>query len=664
MFAAYKVGVHLSLVNGVSAGLLGIITHMGVFDRSVHGANTRLGDLHTQMQKIKNLGMIGAGVATLGVGALILLKGPYEDAKKLAQAKTDFETLNLSSVDNASAYAKAASMSQKILGTNITDNLKGIHDLHTAFGDLHHAIATADSFAKFGFVARVMNKGAPVEGLVYNAAKALEHRGQKVMGDDGAFKEELDMMERVYLGSRGKVNPSEFFHASQTGKLAYTLMSKEELYGPFAAYMQAKSGATAGTAQMTFNSSLIGGHMTDSAKGFLADLGLWDEKISKTRVALMAQQAKGLSPEERKSMGLLMPTHGGLKDEFVEMATQHTSQFVQQVMVPRIKKRFGLDLSDEQIATMLMTKFNRNTSDVMGEYIVNALKFQKDADIFNRTKSGEGAYQAYLKSPEGAEIAATEAWKNLSTVVGSIYIQPITNGLLSLADSLTKLGVWTTAHPNITKDLVYGFIGLSAAMAFGGTVLLLSAAVSGLSLGFPVLGTVIGALATPIGIAVLAIGTLAGALYAFRPETEKEVDAAKTDGGARLTTGARERAAALGWDSKSTMTKKALDWKNTKKWYWYQFGRQELGEPPSAVAAGQKRPVTIGTGAADRPAQTGAPYAAGGKQSMQIVVNNIMDGRVISQSITERMINDMMRPAAGLNSYDGSMGIMSPSQAR
>ncbi|MBX9901255.1 MAG: hypothetical protein K2Y28_10795 [Burkholderiaceae bacterium] len=646
MFDAYKVAVKLSLVNHVSTGLLAIAGQMSVLHRSSMQVQGSLTGIEQKLHKIKTLGLIGGGLAAVGFGSLSLLKGPYEEAKKLAQAKANFETLNLSSGENQEAFAKAAAQSQKILGTNITENVKAIHDLHTAFGDLHHAIGSADTFAKFSFVAKIMNGGKPVEGLVYSAAKALEHRGGKVMNDNLAFQSELDLMQRVYLGSRGKVNPNEFFHASQTGKLAYTLMSKEELYGPFAAFMQAKTGTTAGTAQMTFASSFIGGHMTNKAKGFLADLGLWQEGASKKRLEIMQDITKSMSPEQRKSMGMLTPTSGGLKDEYVGLAVGSTSKFVQDVLVPAIRKKYGMDMSDEKMATMLMSNFNRNTSDVMGEYIVNALKFRKDTAIFNSSKGGDSAYEHYLKSPLGAEEASAEAWRNLTTVIGSVYLPKITQGLLSLAGSLTKLSGWLDAHPNLTKTLVWGFTALAGAMAFGGTVLLLTAGVKGLGLAFGLLrsplvglitggssfgaiGTALGLLASPIGIAVLAIGTIAAACYAFRPLTQREIDAVKTDGGARLTASAQAR----------LITEKdrlaALD---------KDFKRRDAGliqSIPSFIA--KKQVTTVGA------APSNAPLA--------FKVENKFDMHGLTTKITQMQAKSIAGPQVGSSQFDDFMNM-------
>jgi hypothetical protein len=356
-------------------------------------------------------------------------------------------------------------------------------------------------------------------------------------------------------------------------------------------------------------------------------------------------------------------------------------------LVPAIRKRFGMDMSDEAVATMLMANFNRGTSDFMGEYIVNALKFKKDAAIFQNTKGLGEAYKHYLKSPEGAEIAAAEGWHNLLTVIGSVYLPSITSGLLSLAGSLTRLSDWTESHPNVTKALVYSFATLAGTMTFGGTVILLSAAFRGLGLalmfqaagGAARLSTAIAALSSPIGIAVLALGTLAAAAYAFRPFTKDEVNAQRKDG-AHLTAGAKERAKALGWDPEEKLTQDAVRLKNLTDssvvsniarhgpvmgitHYLADKARLAFGTPP-VIAGGQQRPVVVRSGSNDRPAAAPAPYATSRPQPVQVVSNTYLDGRLISQSVVERMAQESMRPAAGLSGVDPRMGYMSPSMVR
>jgi len=521
-FDSYAVAVNLSLVNGVSRGLATIITDLGLFNKGVAGAKSNLTEFHDQMAKLKSLGVIGGGVAALGFGGLDLLKGPYEEAKKYMQAKTDFENLNLSALDNAEAYAQAAAMSHKILGTNLADNIKQINDLHTAFGDLHHALRSSDDYAKYVFAAKVANGGNEVNGLANDSVKALEQRGGKVINDDATFKEELKRQSQVYFGSKGKVGGKDFFAASQTGGMAYTLYDKDYLYGEFAAFMQAKSGSTAGTAGMTAFSSLIGGHMDNKAKGFLADLGMLQVGVSKAQVALVNDAVGSLAmpdKEKAKLMKAMMPITGGLKDQYLDIAAHRPDVLINDYLVPAIRKKYGMTLTDEEVGMLVTKNFNRGTSKDLGELIVNHLKFVKDANIFANAKDYGGAYDSYLKSPEGAETAAAESWKNLSTMIGVTFIPTITAGLGSLAHGLDGLSQWTEQHPNLTKDLTYGFIALGSAMAIGGSITLATSAFKGLGLAleFAEIGGVagIGKIGSGFGLVGDGIGIVGKAITAF-----------------------------------------------------------------------------------------------------------------------------------------------------
>jgi hypothetical protein len=569
MFEAFRIGVKISLINHAALGLAAL-------GKDFMRTEAQAAALQKRIDSINKQAMKGGLMLGLGAGIAGMLKGPYEQAKKLEQERQKFAVLNLSASDNAMAFSKAQELAHKNLGSTIGDNIALIRDLHTALGDLPGALRMSEDFQKFSIAARVQNDGKPVEGLVYNAVKALEHRGDKVAQNPAEMRRELDMMSKVYFGTGGKVSPSDYFHASQTGKLAYTLFDPEFLYGQFGAFMQAKTGPTAGTEAMTYISSLLGGHMDNKGKGFMTSLGLWDMSVSPQAklVQKAINDAINKDPSIKgtlKKMHMLTPIVGGLPAEYVDMASHRPDEFIQKVVAPRIRKRFGMDLTDDQVAGIIMRNLNRSTSDFIGSFITSQHKYEKDARIFGGDKGFGAAYQQYIKSPEGAEIAAEAAWNNFLAMFGSVYLPVITGGLLKLAGALDSLSQMVEKHPAMFRALSYALIGLSGALMFRGTVLILTAALRGLGLAmtmqaaggavglaritamiggaskFSLFGA-IGMLANPIGIAVLAIGTLAAAAYAFRPLSQSEVDGVKTDGGVKLSAGAQARidAGALG----------------------------------------------------------------------------------------------------------------------
>ncbi|RQZ24053.1 hypothetical protein DIE14_23135 [Burkholderia sp. Bp9017] len=548
-----------------------------------------------------------------------------------------FQTLNLSAVDNAKVFATAQTLAHKNLGATIADNIALITDLHTATGDLGKALSLSDAYNRFSIAAKIQNDGKNVDGLVYNSVKALEHRGDKVMQNPTELAKELAMQSQVYFATRGRISANDYFHASQTGKIAYQLASPEYLYGAFAALISAKTGSTAGTTLMTFNSSLIGGHMDKKAKGFLSSLGLWDTKISPEALAIQRAVNKTLDPEMRKALRaqhIETPVTGGLSPANAKLASQNPDQFIHDVLVPAMRRKFG-NVSEEQLSILIAQNFNRGTGDFIGSNITSAQKNAKDTKIFRSTSDFSGAYREYIKSPEGAEVAADAAWKNFLAVFGSVYLPTITNGLLKIASGLDRFGQFVERHKTLFKVIADGLILLSGVLAIGGTVLLLTAALRGLGLaismtfitgpvrlmalgrGFVGLGAsvfrmggvvfralritgdglaflrgmafivtgpigsiargllflgralamqavggaagivriagaiagsastaftgALAALVSPLGIAALALGTLAAAAYAFRPFTQAEIDSYKTDGGVKLSSSAQKR---------------------------------------------------------------------------------------------------------------------------
>ena len=509
MFDSYKVAVKLSLVNGVSGGLSVLAGQFAAINKQAGHTQNNLTHIEQKLKNIKTLTLVGGAMAGAGFFGLSLLKGPYEEAKKLAQAKADFENLNLSTTNNQKVYGLAATLSHQRLGSTITDNIKLMQDLHTATGDLGKSLGLADAYTQFSIAAKVQNGGHDVDGLVSNSIKALEHRGDRVMQNKASTLYEMNRQSQVHFATKGRVSPSDYFQMSQTGKMAYTMADADFLYGPMAAMIQAKTGATAGTAQMTTMSSLVGGHMTKKAIGFLRGMGLWQDQESPLTKGL--KNSVNNDPLVKKIIaanGDVAIQSGGLPDWAAHLAMSNTDKFTREILVPAIRKKYGMNMTDEQVGLLLTKEFNRNTADNLSFWVLNQQKVAKDSALINRSKGFGSAYKAYMKSPEGAEEAASAAWKNFLAVFGSIYLPQITKGLLSLASGLDTLATWATAHPNIFKGLIYAFAGLSTLVAVGGVLTLTTTALSSFGL---IVG---GGLAASVSGLVVAMLPFAGAIVA------------------------------------------------------------------------------------------------------------------------------------------------------
>jgi hypothetical protein len=706
---SYAVAVKVSLVNHVTPGLLSI-------SKGLNHAGMDADKLNSKLASIGKQAAIGAAMFGAGLAIAGLLKAPLEEAKKLAQAKADFSTLNLSAADNEKVFAAASMNAHKNLGMTITDNIKLMQDLHTATGSLSHALEIAPDFSQFAIAAKIRNGGKSVDGLVMNAAKALEHRGDKVMMRPDEFHDELNMMSKVYFGTKGVVNPNDYYKASKTGGMSYSLLDKEFLYGKFAGLMSMQSGDSAGTSLMTSFSSLVGGHMDNKAKGFLAELGLLQVGVSKEQVKLTREAVAGLhlsAEDSKKMMKAMMPVTGGLSAKYLSMYASRPDLFSDQVLVPAIRQKFGKDLTNEQVAEIETKYFNRGTSKLLGPLVLSGSKLEKDAAIFGKSMGFGQAYQMYRKSPEGAELAAGEAWKNFLALVGSVYLPIVTKGLEKLAHWLDVAGQYIEKNPEQIKSLTHALMGLSAFLITGGLINMVIAAGRGFWLLAKVLIFVAGGglapiipwlfrmgtylvmaangfakflliagrflLMNPIGLAITAIVVLGLLLW----NNWKEISGAlklmwsdMKDGFTKLFHGdfagaftSFKHLFLLGWQ---TIFNTLIAGFNTIMPASLHMEKMHFADP--AKQAGPELPgilpkyhfpapvVSLLPGLAKQPAPSPLVAPVPSRQSVLVQLTQPihLDGKKIAESVTKHQAQAASKPNTGTNSFDPSRSMLMP----
>jgi hypothetical protein len=422
---------------------------------------------------------------------------------------------------------------------------------------------------------------------------------------------------------------------------------------------------------MTSYNRLVGGvRIPNQVAHMLAENGIWDAK----RI-------------EWNSQGGIKRFDGNpLKD----MATfsRDPVEFYEKNILPmyaRMNGGKGLDVSERARENTML--FGR-TGGAMFSLIDRQLAtIHRSVGAWEKALGADASAKLAGTTLAGKEVDLHAKWAKVLNDLGNTVLPYAISGVEKLTGALRWFDGWINRNETAVKWLSGALAVLAGGLMMRGSVLLLSAAFRGLGLammfqaagGVKTLMTGIAGLASPIGIAVLALGTLAAAAYAFRPFTKNEVDAQRRDG-AHLTSGAKERMKALGWASEEKLTQDAVRLKNLKDssigsniathgavlgitHYLADRARLAFGTP-SAVAAGQQRPVVVRAGGNDRPAAAPAPYAASKPQPVQVVSNTYLDGRLISQNVVERMVQESMRPAGGLSGVDPRMSFASPSMAR
>ncbi|HDS5360132.1 TPA: hypothetical protein QHT96_003779 [Enterobacter roggenkampii] len=693
---AYKVAVRLSLTENVTAGLIGLTRHFATAENSA-------ARLRNQLTSIGKMTAVGGGLMAIGFGLTKGLDAALKSAKDVARAQADFKTLNLNATEMAEVNAKAMEQTHKTLGSTIAGNIRLIQDLHTAFGDLHHALEFAPQFTRYETVVKAALGERAADGAVNAMARALEHRGGKVVNDPKEFQKELAMATQVQLATRNRVSPKDYLQASQTGKMAYALLSPEYLYGQFAGLMSMNGGFQSGTALMTAFSSLIGGHMDKKAKGFLADIGMYEEGVSKNRLKLMQDAMKGMSADERRiymqSVGGESLLAGGLKSQYAAMFANPDQLAAE--MAKNVRARFGQGMTDEQVAELIAKNFNRNTGNFIGQHILNRTKFAKDTAIFRHAQDYNAAYDTYMNSPDGAALALSSSWTNLKAVIGLQLLPTVTKLTMGLAKLFDKMSEFAEKHPTLTKMATYAIAAAAGLTTIAGAVTLLGAAIMAarVAASLGMVSSLVGVLGGPLVWAAMAAAAAGLLIYKnwdrIKPEAKKmgdEFGMIMSDIGTMLKQVGNHVFNNFVSAFDSFAGKMQRGWNGI---YDYIIGilnkipganfltsseqnvkgnaLQLMQDIHSITSGGGKAPVsgiytesaktTVGQSFAEGMRQTAAgmsapPVISKNDQMIQVYSNLHMDGKKIAEGVTTHQVKQASRAPTGPSGVDSSMNLI------
>lgn len=629
--------------------------HGGTLHMGPHGVGMGQVGLATDdaMPMLFGGGMIGYG-----------LSRGYKSAAELANAQAAFRTLNLNPSEEKEVFETARQLAGQIKGTTITGAIKTIHDLHTAFGDVHHALSAAPEFLKSEFVMKAMAGGDEhaAEGAAYSLAKAMEHR-PGLMTDPARFQREIGMFMQTYMYTRGKFSPQQLFATQQTGKTAYGMMDADFLYGPFAAYASSKSGSTAGTAAMSALQALIGGTMQERAAGWLYQHGLWQMGGGAPASLVAAAKDNPALGTVVKQMQKSLRYNGGIVDS--DLFIRNAYQWTMQHMLPAVEKDIGrkLDLSNpgDLLAfdqKVMKSGLARNVSGYIVDLVNESLRNEKETKGMRKNMTFDQARNMYLQNPVGAEIAAQASWKNFMTVIGTVYLPKVTDGLLKLSTQLDRLTKWAENNPVKVKIATDALIGLSAALLFGGTVKLLTSAFGGLAgaLSFSGVGGVGGAVGIRAVAASLGMGGLAGAIIGIGAAvglTIKGISAWRKYNDETMKHLRVPNSAAPDGFPKPISPDKSHP-SNGKLGPWGQWIHDHLG---GNAATKGGAPVKRFSKPYDPYANFGrAPLVNTGKNdkvSLNTTIN--IDGRKVAEVVSMHQARAASRPQSGASFFDGGM---------
>lgn len=440
MFEAFKIGVRINLINGVSHGLMRMASEFQHTERAADRLRASIAAMSTSTKLL-----FGGGLA-VGVGASILMgmKPALDAAERLQNEQLKLDALNMSPADTAAMKTKAQTDAQVVLGTTIAENTKLLAELYGATGNAKGAMSMSQEVERYTQSLHMF--GVNTEKMGFAAVKALEHRGDSVFMDPIHRDEELKRIERIGIASAGKVTAQDYYMASRTGGMAYQSADEKYLYGAFAAYASANGGSNAGVGLMNFNSSLIGGHTTKAAQAALA------------RVGMLKDGEKGLSGDDAK------------------LAMADPNAWIQNRLVPALVAHGIKTEADQEL--WVSRVFNRGTGKFVSWDIANQQKIQKDSATYQTADDATNALRKRQGTYAGSKVVLEAAWENALATLGINLLPMATRAVNELSSAVMKITAFAEKYPLLTSLAVKGTALFAVLLMIGGAIAIFAAAVA------------------------------------------------------------------------------------------------------------------------------------------------------------------------------------------
>lgn len=572
--------MHLSIVDKVSPVL-------AAFSGRLQKAGQDVSALENKLNRLGKIAAAGGVLAGLGVGILAA-------AEKFGRASAEYATiwarlrqmgLGQAQIADARKWAEA----NEIIGTSLKDRARLFVEAQGAFREsgmtgnaaLDAAKTMMPVLANYVTARRVLGKETG-EQEELNLNKIVEQMGG--LNSSKRAAEIADAVFKASMSSGGMVNARQLRLFKTYAMTASAGLSDRMLFGGLEPIIGEMGGSTAGTGfQTAFNR--LNGIMSLAPHLLVQEatrLKLWDA----ARVQLTRGGAARFPQGD--------PLNATMKD-----LLSHDLPGFAAAMLAKYKAA-GIT-GDADVARENEILFGRTGARFFNLLMKQLPVIARSLKAYDQSRGINQTVEDNKNSPQMQLLRFEKAMDSLKTEIG-LGVLPVLTPLIEKAANLAHT---LAQHPALLKAVTYGFMALGSAMAISGTLMLLRAGFGGLGIAMTVLsGTLPGlglaatALLSPVGLAVAALGTLAAAIYAFRPLSQSEIDAVKDQGGAKLTDNARARVNA-----------------------------GELNGPRPFVQLPKGQPIQF-----------------------QSTIN--LDGRKIGESTTDYLLNGMLHPQSTSSGFD------------
>lgn len=378
----------------------------------------------------------------------------YTDAAMKVQAvRQRLYALNLSSGDNERALTGINEVVKNLRGMRVDEVTESFLDLHSALGDVEHALEFLPTASKYRFNMKALfgEKFSPeeIERQVLGAFKFLEQTGQmRATGAVGAngkrmftqedkkrAEEYFDVISKITAATAGRITGQELMPLAGRGGMSLMGLTPEGLKN-LTFIMQEMGGASTGTALMSTFSKFVGGSMKQSSMMELMKLGLVDKsKVEFNKSGLPKHIQPGAIP-------------------IADLLQKDPLAFAD-AMAKAMKDKKGINPDDIDAVTKEVMNIvggqGRTAGNLIAKLITMRDVVRKDADIVSNAKDVNEQYSQSLNSVRGRieELKATR--ENFHAAVGDNLLGIEGSLLSSYTPALRALSDFFMQHPEAAK---------------------------------------------------------------------------------------------------------------------------------------------------------------------------------------------------------------------
>lgn len=467
-FEAYKVAVRLTLVESVSAGLLGLSRHF-------MAANKNAQQLQKSIGQIQKLMLAGGAMVGVGVFGLKALQVPLDEAKRFQTELAKFSLYGLGDKVNAEAAQFAKGMN--VIGSSFTENMKLLTEAQGVFREsglggsaaLDGAKLAAPVLAKIAFATSSLDdeSKARYKTQSLDMLRFIETRGG--LKDAATFNRIADEGWKAMRSSGGNVDWSQYRQFMARGGVAAQGLSDEALFGEFEPIIGELKGMTAGFSLRTAYNRLNGiVRIPNQVAHELANAGVWDANkiVWNSQGGIKAFKGNPLVNQALFSSDPIKFYESVIKPMYAKMGVTTQAQIAREnAMIFGSTGGAMFSLIDRQMPAIARSVASQ----------------QKTLGIDASVKQAGGTLG-------GKEVDLHAKWANMMETLGEKILPMAIRGVEALVRTIDTITGFANRHPILTK-FVMEFAAIFSVMSVGaGGLLMFRGALKAMAVAFEYTG--------------------------------------------------------------------------------------------------------------------------------------------------------------------------------